>query len=66
MANAKKIEDFYIIIAGVQKMKIAKAFNTTGQSVRNALMYLHNSQQAKEIRHMAKQLLLKEAAKIKD
>jgi len=66
MANSKNIEDFYIILSGEHKIKIAEKLGTTSQSVRNALKYIINSKQAKAIRHEAKQLLLKEAAKITD
>lgn len=58
------LDDIRIDISSTQKNKIAKELGCTSQNVRNALAYLNNSKQAKQIRAKAREILLKEVEKI--
>ena len=53
-----------ILIHPTYKNQIAKEFNVTKQTVDMSLKYVFNSENSKDIRKRAKELLLKESEKI--
>lgn len=55
-----------ILLEALLKQEIAEEFNTTTQTVREALKYNNNSALGRRIRKKAKELLEKEAKNIED
>lgn len=59
--NKNRIE-----ISSKHKNKLAEEFNASKQAVQMSLDFVFNSEQAKNIRTRAKELLLQEANKVTD